>query len=429
MRLLYTIGIWFYTLGVRFAALCGHRNARLMVQGWRECVNGLMRQCVSDNTITQSRNHATRTAWFHAASLGEFEQARPVLEAYKQRHPESRIVVSFFSPSGYEVRKNYALADAVIYLPMDTLRNARRLVEALQPTIAFFVKYEFWFNYLDELKKHGIPTYIFSSIFRPQQYFFKWYGGWFRRQLQRCFTHLFVQNTESLELLKSHGIIHCSIAGDTRFDRVHQIALAAEPDAVAERFLDGYDGRVLVGGSTWPPDEQILAHVRDTNGDWFPGRIILAPHVIGEEHLKQIEVLFPESIRYSVLKDLKDPKDLKGPKLLIIDNIGILSKLYRYADVAYIGGGFGVGIHNILEAVTFGKPVFFGPNYHKFQEAHDIIAHGGGWSIHGENDMEEGDFMRLLTHPEELQRASKACTDYMSQNLGSTEKILSTIEK
>ena len=415
MRVLYTIGIWFYTLGVRVAALFGHEKARQMVNGWKQWPKEVAKL-----------SHERFTAWFHAASLGEFEQARPVLEEYRRRHPDHQILVTFFSPSGYEIRKNYDKADAICYLPMDTPRNVRRFILEADPDTVFFVKYEFWYNYLNALKGWGAKTYIFSTIFRPGQYFFKWYGGWFRKQLKTCFEHLFVQNEESLQLLKGVGIERCSLAGDTRFDRVHQIAVAAEPDAVAEHFLDGYDGKVLVAGSTWPPDEQVLAHVRETNDDWFPGRIILAPHVISEEHLQAIEKLFPDSVRYSVLKDSKDHK---GSKVLIIDNIGILSKLYRYADVAYIGGGFGVGIHNILEAVTFGKPVFFGPNHHKFQEARDIIACGGGWSIRGEYDMEEGDFMRLLTHPEALQQASLACTDYMQQNLGSTDKILQTLEE
>ena len=415
MRVLYTIGIWFYTLGVRVAALFGHEKARQMVDGWKQWPKEVAKL-----------SHERFTAWFHAASLGEFEQARPILEEYRRRHPDHQILVTFFSPSGYEIRKNYDKADAICYLPMDTPRNVRRFILEADPDTVFFVKYEFWYNYLNALKGWGAKTYIFSTIFRPGQYFFKWYGGWFRKQLKTCFEHLFVQNEESLQLLKGVGIERCSLAGDTRFDRVHQIAVAAEPDAVAEHFLDGYDGKVLVAGSTWPPDEQVLAHVRETNDDWFPGRIILAPHVISEEHLQAIEKLFPDSVRYSVLKD---SKDRKGSKVLIIDNIGILSKLYRYAGVAYIGGGFGVGIHNILEAVTFGKPVFFGPNYHKFQEARDIIACGGGWSIRGEYDMVEGDFMRLLTHPEALQQASLACTDYMQQNLGSTDKILQTLEE
>ena len=412
MRLIYTLGIHLYGIGLRLAALCGHRAARLMVRGWRAPL---------------PEADGRPTAWFHAASLGEFEQARPVLEAYRQRHPECRVVVTFFSPSGYEVRKNYGQADALLYLPLDTRRNARRLVEALQPKVAFFVKYDYWYNTLAELHSHRVPTYIFSAIYRPQQYFFRPWGRWFLRQLGLCFDHIFVQNEASLALLRSHGIEQCSLAGDTRFDRVDQIARAAERDAVVERFLEGYDGAVLVGGSTWPPDEQLLASVRRDNGQWFPQRLILAPHMIGEEHLQQIERLFPDSVRYSVLRD-SEARPAEA-KVLIIDNIGLLSKLYRYATVAYIGGGFGVGIHNILEAVTFGKPVFFGPNYTKFQEAHDAIARGGGWAVADEHELASAAFHRLLTQPQALQEASQACMAYMRDNLGSTDKILNTIEE
>lgn len=414
MRFLYTVGIQFYTLAIRIASLFGHHKAQLMVHGWRSSFPSLLAPLPTPT--------APSTAWFHASSLGEFEQARPVLEAYRQRHPGCRVVVSFFSPSGYEVRKNYPLADTIIYLPPDTPRNARRLIDRIQPSVAFFVKYDFWYNYLGELHRRDIPTYLFSSIFRPAQYFFKPWGCWYRRQLRDCFTHLFVQNEESLRLLTSHGISHCSLAGDTRFDRVHQIATAAESDAAVEAFLNGFDGKVIVCGSTWPPDEQIIASLINHHSSL---KIILAPHVISEEHLKQIETLFPHSIRYSHIKASKAPN---VSNVLIIDNIGLLSKLYRYADIAYIGGGFGVGIHNILEAVTFGKPVFFGPNYHKFQEAHDIIARGGGWSISSEHDLLTGTFLQLITDSEAYRCASKACLDYMNDNLGSTDLIMNTIE-
>ena len=411
MRIIYTIGIWFYVLGVRVAALFGHEKARLMVNGWTQA-------------FKQSNNQAIETAWFHAASLGEFEQARPVLEKYKEIHPDHRIVVTFFSPSGYEVRKNYAHADAVLYLPPDLPRNVRHVLDPMQPSVAFFVKYEFWFNYLGELRRRRIPTYIFSAIFRPEQYFFKPWGSWYRRQLKECFRHLFVQNDESLQLLKSHGIVQCSKAGDTRFDRVHQIAVAAERNDVAEAFLKGHNGKVLVCGSTWPPDEEMISELRIENLEL---RIILAPHVISEEHLQQIEKLFPDSIRYSQLSTSATQQLSNPATTLIIDNIGLLSKLYRYADVAYIGGGFGVGIHNILEAVTFGKPVLFGPNYHKFQEAKDIIERGGGLS---HNDAKEllRNIAPLLTNSDAYRSASQACTEYMNANLGSTDIILSTIE-
>ena len=247
MFFIYTIAIHLYTLGIRTAALFGPSKARQMVAGWKEVPAALARLETGKPTV-----------WFHAASLGEFEQARPVLEAYRQRHPECQVLVTFFSPSGYEVRKNYAQAEAICYLPMDTPRNVRRFLDAVHPDKVFFVKYEFWYNYMNALRQRGIDTYIFSAIFRPEQYFFKWYGGWFLRQIGLCFKHLFVQNEESLQLLQSHGFAHCSLAGDTRYDRVHQIAQAAEPDAVVERFLQEHDGPVLVAG----------AHGRPTSSCW-----------------------------------------------------------------------------------------------------------------------------------------------------------------
>lgn len=414
MRILYTIGIWFYTLGIRMAAAMGHPRARQMVAGWKQ-VDGTLGKLTDERPV----------AWFHAASLGEFEQARPVLEAYRQRHPDSQILLTFFSPSGYEVRKNYGQADAVCYLPPDLPGRVRRLLDAAHPEVAFFVKYEFWFNYLGMLHRRGIPTYLFSAIFRPGQYFFKPWGGWCRRQLRRCYTHIFVQNDESLHLLQTNGVERCSKAGDTRFDRVHQIAAAAEPDAVVERFLQDYEGPVLVAGSTWPPDEQLLSRMRGDN-KWFPERTIIAPHEIHEEHLRSIEALFPDSIRYSRLSSSTSSASPTS-HILIIDNIGILSKLYRYAMVAYIGGGFGVGIHNILEAVAYGKPVVFGPNYHKFQEAHDIIELGGGMTVDDHPDVSL--LRKWFTDDKVYQAASDACLQLMRRNLGSTDIILNTIEK
>ncbi len=362
------------------------------------------------------------TVWFHASSLGEFEQARPVMERYRQLHPEHRILLTFFSPSGFEVRKNYAGADAVCYLPPDTLRSARQLVAVVRPVAAFFVKYDFWFNYLHELRHKEVPTYLFSAIFRPRQYFFQPWGHWYLQKLHDCFRHIFVQNEESLQLLQNHGIPHCSIAGDTRYDRVAQIAQAAEPDPVAEAFLKDHDGKVLVCGSTWPPDEALIARLKVKDERL---KIILAPHMINEEHLQQIEQLFPDSIRYSGASGNSRTSE---KNVLIIDNIGLLSKLYRYATVAYIGGGFGRGIHNTLEAVAFGKPVLFGPNYSKFQEAHDLIRLGGGWSHHNYDEL-EAHLTPLLTDSEALARATQACLALMEQNCGSTDKIISTIEK
>ncbi len=415
MRLLYTIGISLYTFGIRVAALFGHRNARLMVKGWRNWRQGI------------EKLGSKPVVWFHASSLGEFEQARPVLERYRELNPEHQVLLTFFSPSGYEVRKNYASAEVVCYLPPDLPCNAKRLIGQLDLRAAFFVKYDFWFNYLITLRNSKVPTYIFSAIFRPGQYFFKPWGCWFLKRLRDCYTHIFVQNDESLKLLREHGVEHCSLAGDTRFDRVHQIAEAAESDRVVEAWLGHppYPTKVLVCGSTWPPDEELIAKldVDKLNVD----RIILAPHVIGEDHLTQIERLFTDSIRYSEVKAAKGTEALKPTRVLIIDNIGLLSKLYYYAHVAYIGGGFGSGIHNILEAVTFGKPVLFGPNYRKFKEAHDILARGGGFT-HSDSDTLQHNLMPLMNDDKAYSKASQACTDYMNENLGSTGKILSTIE-
>lgn len=411
MRGLYTIGIWFYCFGVHVAAACGHRNARLMLRGWHHWREEL------------AKLDGRPVVWFHAASLGEFEQARPVLESYRERHPDHQVLLTFFSPSGYEVRKNYAKAEAICYLPPDLPLTVHRFIRQTNNLqAAFFVKYDFWFNYLGALRKSHVPTYIFSAIFRPDQYFFKPWGRWFVRQLRDCYTHLFVQNEESLQLLRTHGIEQCTITGDTRFDRVHQIVQTAERDAVVEKFLDGYDGKVLVAGSTWPPDEQLLARLRESK-QWFPERIIIAPHEIHEEHLRSIEALFTDSVRYSRLS----ASDNAASRVLIIDNIGLLSKLYRYATVAYIGGGFGVGIHNILEAVAYGKPVVFGPNYHKFQEAHDLIDLGGCMIVDEHPDVS---FLRkLFTDDDIYHAASDACMQLMRRNLGSTTKIMDTIEK
>lgn len=410
MRLIYTLGIYLYTLGIRAAALCGHRNARLMVQGWPR----------GERKVEEGE-----WVWFHVASLGEFEQARPVLEAYRQRHPDRHMLLSFFSPSGYEVRKNYPLADRVIYLPMDTPRNARQLLDTYHPTIAFFVKYEFWYNYLGQLRGRGIPTYLFSSIFRKEQYFFRHSCRWFLRQLGTCFTHLFVQNEASLQLLTQHGIQHVSIAGDTRFDRVHQIVLADESVPLVEQWLaTDAESKVVVAGSSWEPDEALLEQYLQDHRKQL--RLILAPHVVSPEHISHIEQTFQcPTVRYSQLAAGRQPEP--ADRVLIIDSIGILSKLYRYADVAYIGGGFGVGIHNTLEAVAFGKPVLFGPNYRKFQEAVDLLAIGAAWS-HSDYPTLADHLSPLLTSTQRLNSASQACLQYMQRNLGSTNKILDTIE-
>ena len=413
MRTLYTIGIYCYTFGVRIAALFNVK-ARQMVSGWREAFD----------KIPAAPADGERRAWFHASSLGEFEQARPVLEKFRHEHPDYKICVTFFSPSGYEVRKNYHEADYICYLPMDTRRNAKRFIDKMQPSVAFFVKYDFWFNYLEQLRLRKVPTYIFSAIFRPSQYFFKPYGKWFRKQLATCYTHLFVQNEESLELLRSNGISHVSIAGDTRFDRVHAIAQDARRFEEIEQFLSKHpSNKVLLAGSSWDPDEALIKQYLDHKGEKLT--LVLAPHVISPSHLAAIESLFGKEncTRYSQLKD-----DNGEHRILIIDNIGMLSSLYRYADVAYIGGGFGRGIHNTLEAITFGKPVVFGPNYLKFKEACDIIALKGGFAHSSYSQLAEH-LDSLLDNPDIYRKASETCTQYLNDNLGSSDLILSIVNQ
>ena len=389
-----------------------HLKARQMRAGWKHWEKALTKD-------------GRRTAWFHASSLGEFEQARPVMELFRQRHPEYRIVLTFFSPSGYEVRKDYKGADIVCYLPPDTRRNARRLVMLMHPDIAFFVKYDFWFNYLQALQRRRTPTYLFSAIFRPSQYFFKWYGGWFADKLG-TYEHIFVQNEESLKLLACIGLSHVSLAGDTRFDRVNDIALQAKRFPDMERFISsgGEPLPALMAGSSWEPDERNIKHFLDTWQE--PLKVILAPHVIDAEHLHQIEVLFGEEncLRYSDL--------VKGDpgkrRILIIDNIGMLSSLYRYASVAYIGGGFGKGIHNILEAAVFGTPVCFGPNWHKFQEARDMLECGGAKSYDTPGQLTEI-LSSWLNDKSAWQQAADAASTYMKKSLGATKIIMDKIER
>lgn len=383
-----------------------------MCRGWQRLF-----EKISDNI------REGKTAWFHASSLGEFEQARPVLEQFKSEHPEYRICLTFFSPSGFEVRKNHELADIICYLPLDTRRNAREFVQLINPDVAFFVKYDHWFNLLNELRIHKIPTFLFSAIFRPSQYFFKPYGRWFLKELN-CYTHIFVQNDESVMLLKQHGIEQVSKTGDTRFDRVNQIAQQVQHFPAVEQFIKSGTEKthVILAGSSWDPDEAMLKQYMDKHADNI--RMIIAPHEIHESRLTAIETLFAHhgTIRLSLL-NTSEKTDYTHDKVLIIDNYGMLSSLYQYADIAYIGGGFGKGIHNTLEAMTFGKPVVFGPNYKKFKEAHDIIAKGGGKSY--ETLIELNNILNgWLNDEANRQKACLACRQYVEDNLGSASHIL-----
>ncbi len=414
MRILYSLGIRCYSAGVHVASLFNPK-AKQMVAGWRRTFGRLSVAPVGKG----------RTAWFHASSLGEFEQARPVLEEFRRRHPDYKVCVTFFSPSGFEVRKDYPQADFVCYLPMDTRANAIRFVNLLRPTVAFFAKYDFWFNYLEQLRQRNVPTYIFSAIFRPNQYFFKWYGKWFLKQVGGCFTHLFVQNEESMGLLQTHGIRQVSIAGDTRFDRVHAIAQEANCNEKVEHFLKNHEGdAVLLAGSSWEPDEEYLIRYLQHRKEGLV--LIMAPHVIGKSHLEWIKKSLPDDEPCTIYTQMgeADPRS----RVLIIDNMGMLSSLYRYAHVAYIGGGFGAGIHNILEAVTFGKPVVFGPNYRKFKEACDMTNQQGGYSFDRYEQL-EATLDKLFDNEEAYQQASQQCTQYMQNNLGATGRILALVDK
>jgi len=355
--------------------------------------------------------------WFHFASLGEFEQGRPVLEQMRNLHPSKKIVVTFFSPSGYEIRKNTPLADHVYYLPLDTKYNARDFINAIQPELAIFTKYEYWYHYFNELNKQHIPLYIISGIFRPNQVFFKWYGSLYRKMLTFV-THFFVQDKQSVELLKGVGITNVTVSGDTRFDRVW--ANAQQPKNLP--IIAGFTGesKLFVAGSTWPQDEELIAKLITQYPDW---KFIIAQHEIGEEKINKLISLLPENsvIRFSNLT----PIAIKA-QTLIIDNIGMLSSLYQYGHIAYIGGGFGAGIHNTLEAAAFGLPVIFGPNYERFKEAKDLISLHAGFSIGNEEELKQA-AGKLISDQLFYVDASTAIKKYVEEHVGATETIIEHI--
>lgn len=418
--ILYTIGIHLYSFGVRVAALFGNVKAKQWVEGRKK--QGVL-------SLSKGLAAAEKAAepdawiWFHAASLGEFEQGRPVIEALKKDFPQYKILLSFFSPSGYEIRKDYPLADEVLYLPTDTPRHAAQWVRRHHFVAAFFIKYEFWFNYMHALKQAGIPLFYISLILKPESYFFQWYGAKFRKQLGNV-THFFVQDETTERLLQKHGFGNVTVCGDTRFDRVAAIAQQAKPFADIERFVGGR--KCIIAGSTWPPDEKLLAPFVATMPDDYC--FIIAPHDISENHVGQIMAMFPDSLRYTELNSdqpsgsLSLSKD-RPIKILILDTIGILSQLYQYARFVYIGGGFGVNIHNIQEPVTFGCPVVFGPKYKSFKEAVDLVALQGAFPVTNAEGLAMV-FNRLMTDEVFYQQASKTCLDYLNSQLGATKTII-----
>ena len=417
---MYNLFIYLYLLGVAVYSLFNEK-VRKMWQGEREAFR----------VLREKVDPAAKYVWFHAASLGEFEQGRPLMEQMRREHPEYKILLTFFSPSGYEVRKNYEGADIICYLPLDTITNARRFLRTVRPVMAFFIKYEFWYNYLHILKHRGIPTYSVSSIFRPDQVFFKWYGRHYSRVL-KCFTHFFVQNEQSRELLAKIGITEVTVVGDTRFDRVLQIKEQAKQLPVVEDFV-GDAPKVFIAGSSWPPDEDIFIRYFKEHPEW---KLIIAPHVIGEDHLQQIEQKLegwsvqrytappsaPEGATSVLQQGNEAPSGAVGGAL-IINCFGLLSSIYRYATVCYVGGGFGVSIHNTVEAAVWGKPVIFGPENQKFQEAQELKACGGGLEIKGYDD-----FVRIMDHlsadTDALLKAGRAAGDYVMGKAGATNKIL-----
>lgn len=400
MRFLYTISIQLYSLAIRFVSLWNPK-AKLWVEGrkgWRKQLPAIQPQ--------------TEWLWFHAASLGEFEQGRPLIESIKTDFPEYKILLTFFSPSGYEIRKNYEHADKVMYLPADTCQNARFLVDHFKFKAVFFIKYEFWFNYIKAISKAKIPLYFIAVRFRADQHFFKWYGSWFRKHLMQA-QHFFVQDEPSKYLLKSIDVERVTVNGDPRFDRVAAIAQQAANFPDVESFMA--KRKAIVAGSTWPPDEQLLLPLLAVlPADYC---LILAPHDVSKSHIRQIENALPDKAQ--LFSNLANPV---ASQVLIVDKIGILSQLYQYATLAYIGGGFGKAIHNIQEPVTFGVPVIFGPNHQQFNEAVDLIKLGGAFSVITAENLKQ-QVMKLINETEYRQHAAAICKQYVADQLGATAKI------
>jgi 3-deoxy-D-manno-octulosonic-acid transferase len=402
---MYNVVIYLYLAGVAIVSLFNEK-VRKMWRGEREAFR----------VLREKVDPQAQYVWFHAASLGEFEQGRPLMEQMRREHPEYKILLTFFSPSGYEVRKNYDGADIICYLPLDTITNARRFLRTVRPVMAFFIKYEFWYNYLHILKHRHIPTYSVSSIFRPDQVFFKWYGRQYGRVL-KCFTHFFVQNEQSRDLLAKIGITDVTITGDTRFDRVLHIKEQAKQLPIVEQFV-GDAPKVFVAGSSWPPDEDIFIRYFKEHPEW---KLIIAPHVIGEDHLQQIEQKLEgrKTIRYT-----KADGGERNASVLIIDCFGLLSSIYRYGQLAMVGGGFGVGIHNIPECAVYGIPVIIGPNNKNFREARYLLDAGACFEVHDAKEF-NGIANHLLTDADAYRRAADAARSYIADNSGATDIIYS----
>ena len=445
---MYNLIIYLYLLGVAVYSLFNEK-VRKMWRGERDAIR----------VLREKVDPKARYVWFHAASLGEFEQGRPLMEQMKREHPDIKILLTFFSPSGYEVRKNYEGADIICYLPLDTIGNARRFLRAVRPEMAFFIKYEFWYNYLHILKHRNVPVYSVSSIFREDQVFFRWYGRQYGRVL-KCFTHFYVQNELSKTLLNKIGLTNVTVTGDTRFDRVLQIKEQAKVLPIVESFTninkthepnesheaheahESHEAhkphrtqKVFIAGSSWQPDEEIFTKYFNEHRDW---KLIIAPHVIGEDHLQQIEKMLEgrKIVRYTEAPLAPSapldqsvplaPSPLADAEVLIINCFGLLSSIYHYADVTYVGGGFGVGIHNTLEAAVWDVPVIFGPNNQKFQEAQGLKACKGGFEITCYEDFEKL-MNRFDSDSNALEEAGRQAGAYVKSLSGATKLILSDV--
>ena len=419
---LYNLFLWVYQVSVRIVSPWNRKAA-----AWINGRKGIFK------TIKDAKMPEKRRIWMHCASLGEFEQGRPVVEALRVLYPDITLIITFFSPSGYEIRKNYAGADYVFYLPMDSALNAKRFIDLINPNLVLWIKYDYWYYYLRELRKRKIPALLISPLFRPDQPFFKWYGNIHRLMLD-SFHAFFVQNESSRQLLETIGIRNSVfVSGDTRFDRVADIVNSFVPVPVVEAFCDGRI--VIVAGSTWEEDEEELDHYANTHTDI---RFVIAPHEIEEDHLRDMERLFHYSIRYSVLeKQIPEKNGATGsgsrqaqpPNVLIIDNIGMLARLYAYGKICYVGGGFGDdGVHNVLEAAVYGRPVITGPVIEKYIEVLELAEAGGVLII--DNALEvESVFGRLLSNEEEYAFHGKAAHDYVYARRGATEKIVQYIQE
>lgn len=412
MNFFYSLAIRLYSGLVAVASLFGNKKA----QQWWKGRNKQWENLVSENKEDE-------WLWMHVSSLGEFEQGLPVIESLKKNFPKYKILLTFFSPSGYEPRKNFQLADKVAYMPSDTLQNAKKLVRNFNIKAAFFVKYDFWFNYMKMLKKNDIPLYYISALLHPDHYFFKFYSSWFRKQLLNV-SHYFVQNDETAKLLKSIGIENATVTGDTRFDRVYDIAKQSKSFPEIEEFIAGR--HCIIAGSSWPSDEKFIIPFSKKMPDDYS--LIIAPHDVSESHIKQITSQLDSYVLYSQLtlpisQQLSNLVAQQHKKVLVVDTIGILKQIYKYARFAYVGGGFMSSIHNTQEALVFGCPVVVGPKYTKFVEAVDLVRDGGMFSV--ENQQEFDDiFEQLMNDDNFYNKASGICQDYIQLSIGATSKIM-----